>query len=147
MGIFRKVDKILAAFGNIKALERTHVDTYTENRIRTIKGTKIAQSKEGELWVRFESLAGYEFLNTTLLSHVNLSTHKGGKLLFTTEKELLELSSDTTTIESDYSNVSNCYITELSFVVSKEEINFIERKKANTVQFHYKKKQLSLTII
>ncbi len=26
MSIFRKIDKVLGAFGNIKALERTHVD-------------------------------------------------------------------------------------------------------------------------
>ncbi len=147
MGIFKKVDKILAAFGNIKALERTHVDTYTENRIRTIKGDKIAQSKEGELWIHFQSLAGHDFLNATLLSNVNLSTHKGGKLVFSTSEDLLELPSDNTTIESDHSNVSNCFITELSFVVSKKEINFIKQKRANSVYFQFKKKQLLFTII
>lgn len=60
MSIFRKIDKVLGAFGNIKAMERTHVDTYTENLIENIKGHKIAESVDGQLWADFQELAGFD---------------------------------------------------------------------------------------
>ena len=34
-----KIDKILAAFGNIRAMERLHVDDHTEDIIKSIDGT------------------------------------------------------------------------------------------------------------
>ena len=53
MNIFRKKDEILAALGNVRAMQRLHVDTYTEERIKNISGTKIAESKQGQFWVNF----------------------------------------------------------------------------------------------
>jgi len=36
--MFKKIDKVLAALGNMKAMERLHVDTFTEDKIKNIKG-------------------------------------------------------------------------------------------------------------
>ena len=58
-------------------MERTHVDTYTENKIENIEGEKIAESEYGELWISFQELGGYNFLNTTILSGTNIKTLKG----------------------------------------------------------------------
>ena len=143
MSIFRKIDKVLGAFGNIRALERTHVDTFTENLITNIKGDKIAESVDGQLWVEFQELAGFNFLESTILSRENIKTYKGATLTFYSEEEDLVLNSDITEIESDYSNVSNRWMTKVSYVVSKEEIQFIKAKKANKVLFEYKRKSIS----
>ena len=61
MNIFRKKDEILAALGNVRAMQRLHVDTYTEERIKNISGTKIAESKQGQFWVNFQELNGFLF--------------------------------------------------------------------------------------
>ena len=143
MSIFRKIDKVLGAFGNIRALERTHVDTFTENLITNIKGDKIAESVDGQLWVEFQELAGFNFLESTILSRENIKTYKGATLTFYSEEEDLVLNSDITEIESDYSNVSNRWMTKVSYVVSKEEIQFIKAKKANKVMFEYKRRSIS----
>jgi len=143
MSIFRKIDKVLGAFGNIRALERTHVDTFTENLITNIKGDKIAESVDGQLWVEFQELAGFNFLESTILSRENIKTYKGATLTFYGEEEDLVLNSDITEIESDYSNVSSRWMTKVSYVVSKDEIQFIKAKKANRVLFEYKRKSIS----
>ena len=146
MSIFRKIDKVLGAFGNIKALERTHVDTFTESLITNIAGDKIAESSEGQLWVEFQELAGFDLLET-ILSRVNIKTYKGAKLTLISENEDLILDSDITEIESDYSNVSNRWMTKVSYVVSKENIKFIEEKKANQIRFDYKRKSINFNAI
>lgn len=142
MSIFRKIDKVLGAFGNIRALERTHVDTFTENLIVNIKGQKIAESVDGQFWADFQELAGFEFLEVTILSRVNIKTFKGGKLIFNDETATLTLDSDSTEIESDYSNVSNRWMTKVSFVVTKDDIKYIQQKKSTEVRFEYKKKSI-----
>ena len=146
MSIFRKIDKVLGAFGNIRALERTHVDTYTENLIENIKGEKIAESVNGQLWADFQELAGFDFLEATILSRVNIKTFKGGKLIFDGETPLI-LDSDITEIESDYSNVSNRWMTKVSFVVTKKNINQIQLKGSTEVRFEYKKKFIIFKVI
>ena len=143
MSIFRKIDKVLGAFGNIRALERTHVDTFTENLITNIKGDKIAESVDGQLWVEFQELAGFNFLESTILSRENIKTYKGATLTFYSEEEDLVLNSDITEIESDYSNVSSRWMTKISYVVSKDEMQFIKAKKANKVMFEYKRRSIS----
>mgnify|MGYP003642168719 FL=1 len=57
MKIFKAIDKVLARFGNIKAMERNHVDTFTENLITSIKGNKIAESKFGQIYISYQNLA------------------------------------------------------------------------------------------
>ena len=144
MSIFRKIDKVLGAFGNIKALERTHVDTFTENLITNISGVKIAESKDGQLYVEFQELAGFDFLESIILSRENIKTFKGAKLSFIGDNDELILDSDITEIESDYSNVSNRWMTKVSYVVTKDDIKFITEKKANLIVFEYKKKSIQL---
>ena len=68
MDILKSIDKILATFGNPRAMQRTHVDTYTEDRIKNISGVKIAESREGQFWITFQELNGYLFMNATILS-------------------------------------------------------------------------------
>lgn len=145
MSIFRKIDKVLGAFGNIRALERTHVDTFTENLITNIKGQKIAESVDGQLWADFQELAGFDFLEATILSRTNIRTLKGGKLIFNGPTPFT-LDSDITEIESDYSNVSNRWMTKVSFVVTKNDINQIQLKESTEVRFEYKKNDILFKI-
>lgn len=147
MRFLKKIDRVLAAFGNIKALERTHVDTFTENLIKNIEGKKIAESHDGQLWVEFKELAGYNFMESIILSRINIKTWDGSTLSFIEKDTNLILSSDNTHIESDYSNVSNTYITKISFIVTKDEINYIKNRQASLLVFKCKRKSISFKII
>ena len=144
MGIFKKVDKLLASMGNISAMERLHVDTFTENKILNIGGEKIAESKEGQLWVGIQELTGYYFLETTIVSVLNIKTFDGATLLFKGGKEDFTLKSDTQEIKSEFSNVSNRFIAEVSFDITKEEIDKMVKADFTEIEFKFKKKTILL---
>ena len=142
MSLFRKIDQVLAALGNPKAMQRTHVDTFTENKINNIKSEKVGESREGQLFISFQELNGYHFMNAVLLSHKNIKTLRGATLIFYSDVQTLEIQSDTQEIESDFSNVSNRWMTQIVFNVDKNEINRINQKTYTKIYFKFKKKEL-----
>ncbi|WP_167342065.1 hypothetical protein [Nonlabens sp. SY33080] len=143
MSFLRKKDQILAALGNIRAMERLHVDTYTEGKIKNITGKKIAESKQGQLWISFQNLNGFLFMNCTILSRKSLKTSRGSKLLLLTKEYEIELDSDEKIIEPDFSNVSNTWITKMSFVLSNKEKKIIEERSFEEIGYHFKKESLN----
>jgi hypothetical protein len=147
MKIFKTIDKVLAGFGNIRAMERNHVDTYTENRIESIEGEKIAESQYGELWISFQELGGYHFLNTTILSRINIKTLKGGTLKFLGNNMEFILDTDNTQLESDFSNVSSRWISNINYGLTEKDIDFIQKKEYSKLCFQFKKKSLEFNVI
>lgn len=115
MNLFKKIDLLLADLGNVKAMQRTHVDTVTESKIENVKGEKIATSVNGGIWAAIHELSDYTFLDLIVIGTMKIKTFKGCEILFDGNKNELKLISDTKEIESGFSNVSNRYITEISF--------------------------------
>ncbi len=146
MNILRKKDEILAALGNIRAMERLHVDTHTEEKIKNISGIKIAESKHGQFWVSFQELNGFLFMNSTILSHLNLKTLRGTKITILTKEYEIEIDSDEEEIESDFSNVSNTWITKVSFVIDSKERKIIENRNFEEIEYQLKKEKLRFLI-
>ncbi len=144
MKLFKTIDKVLASFGNIKAMERTHVDTFTENLIKNIKGKKIAESEFGQLFITYQILSNYEFLNVSVLSGTNIKTTKGCKLVFESQNDRIAIVSDTKEIESDFSNVSNRYLTKISFIINNDQKKMVSNGNFNKVFLNYKKKSLPM---
>ncbi|TCI85234.1 hypothetical protein [Tenacibaculum sp. M341] len=147
MNIFRKKDEILAALGNMKAMKRIHVDTYTEERIKNVSGVKIAESKQGQIWVEFQELNGYLFMNATILSRVDLTVTQKAKIILLTDEYEIEIDADQTRIESDFSNVSNTWITEVSFTIENKEMEIIQNKAFEEIEYHFNKRTISLLAI
>lgn len=146
MSVFKKVDKILASFGNVRAMKRTHVDTFTEEKITNIKSEKYGISEYGVLYIDFQELAGYFSLETTILSNTDFKTNKGAILNFKSDSQELTLNSDDYMIESDFSNVSNRYITKISYPVSNEEMVKVQNKDFLSVDFKEKKHVIKFKI-
>lgn len=147
MKISKGIDKILAGFGNVKAMERTHVDSFTEEIINSVEGEKIAASENGQIWIEYQELGGFQFLNLTILSKFNIKTKKKCKMHFLGGTSELLLISDDEEIESDYSNVSNRWITTMSFDITDDDMQFIDNKVAEEIQIEYKKKTISFQVI
>jgi len=142
MNILRKKDEILAALGNIRAMERIHVDTHTEEKIKNISGIKIAESKQGQFWVKFQELNGFLFMNSIILSRMDLKTSSGTKITLLTKDYEIEIDSDEKVIESDFSNVSNTWITKVSFVIDIKEREIIENRNFEEIEYLFKKEKL-----
>lgn len=147
MNILKTKNKILAAFGNVRAMEKLHIDTYTESKIKSIAGVKIAESKEGQFWVEFQELNGFLFMNSTMLSHFSLKTSSGIKIILFTKDYDIEIISDEKAIESDFSNVSNTWITKVSFIIETKEKEIIEKENFVELECQFKKGKLRLRAI
>lgn len=146
MNILRKKDEILASLGNMRAMKRLHVDTYTEDKIKNISGVKIAESKEGQFWIEFQELNETLFMNSTILSRIELKTYKGSKITILTNDYEIEINSDEKSIESDFSNVSNTWITKVSFIIEAKERDIIEKRDFEELNYEFNKGILNLIV-
>lgn len=137
-----KLLKILVTkLGGVDTDPSTHIDTFTEERINTIIGEKIAKSKNGGIWTRFQELAGYTYLDAVIVGEKDIKNFNGCSLTFIDkENEVAKLQSDTREIESTFSNVSNRWITEVSFDISGINIDYIIEKKSTHIKLEYKKR-------
>ncbi len=137
--VVKQTDKVLSNVGFIGSMERTHVDTFTENRIKNIKGKLIASSNFGKIWFHHQELGGFHILNTTILSGTNIKSNKGSVLLFQeNENTKLILTSDEKGIKSDFSNVSNLWITEISYDLSEVNRIILSELIFDEIQLNYK---------
>lgn len=141
MKLFKSIDKVLARMGNMRAMERTHVDTYTENKIENIPGDQIATSQHGGIWAGIQDVNGYLFLDVTILGTTKIKTLKGATLTFLTDEEIT-VKSDNYEIDSDYSNISNRWMTQISFEITKTDLKVIQKKKYDQMRLDFKKKSL-----
>ena len=146
MGLFKKIDTVLASLGNIKSMKRTHVDTFTEEKIANVSGEKYGISEFGFLYVEYQELGGFFFLNSTVISASNFKTNKGSILEFNSKEKDLVLKSDDYMIESDFSNVSNRWITRINYPVSEQELKLIYNKGFDSVTFKVKKYKIDFNI-
>lgn len=143
MKLFKKVTKVLASLGNSKAMERLHEDSPTKEKINIENGDKIAESKEGEIWIGIQELSGYFFLETIVISGLNIKTFNGAKLIFTNDTNEFILKSDTQEIVSEFSNEFNRFVTKISFDITEAEIHKIVKREFEQVRFEFKKKALT----
>ncbi len=144
MGLFKKVDKLLASMGNKSAMERLDPDTEIDEKLLNISGDKIAESKEGQLWVGVQELTGYYFLETIIISVLNIKTFDGATLIFKGGKEDFALKSDTLEIKSEFSNAVNRFISQVSFDITKDEIEQMVKGDFTEVEIKFKKNTILL---
>jgi hypothetical protein len=132
---------IVTKLGGIDVSQKNHIDTFTESKIGNIKGEQIAKAKDGSgIWIDFQELGGYNYLNAIVVSTNNIKTKNGCILHFNSEKgSELKLISDTKEIESNFSNVSNRWFTEVCFHITDINIDSITNKSSKTIKLEYKK--------
>jgi len=142
--MFKKIDKVLASLGNAKAMERLQEDTFTEEKIENVGGDKIAESKEGQLYIGVSDINGYQFLETIIFSGIKVKTFDGARLTFFGNDNDFELTSDTQEIVSEFSDTSNRFVSQVSFDISDEEIKKIQKGDFKQIKFSFKKKSITM---
>lgn len=143
LNIFKK---LVVKLGGVDTSEKNHVDVFTEERITDVIGDKIASHEAGGIWIKVQELAEFHFLNVTIVGNKNFKTNKGITFNFIGKDKTYELHSDTKEIESDFSNVSNRWITQFSFDIT--EIDFDTMlTEGNTIEVMSHKQNEVFTII
>lgn len=141
MNIIKKIDVFLGEMGNLKAAERNHIDTFTEEKMEAIDGEKIATKSNGGIWIKHQELAGYNYLNALIIGENKIKTFNGSDLTFLSanNEAILKLTSDTREIKSEFSNISNRWITEISFDITGINIDTINNKTSSKIILETKK--------
>ncbi|WP_298319759.1 hypothetical protein [uncultured Aquimarina sp.] len=140
MNLKHSILKVQAALGNVRAMEKLHVDTYTEDIIIKVEGTRFASSELNEIYMDVVELAGYYYIKTIVLGSFHIKTWKGATLLIKGRNFELNLVSDMQEIESDFSNVSNRSVTQIDFVIEEQDIDKIEKSRIDNITISSKKK-------
>lgn len=130
---------IVTKLGGVDTSEKNHVDTFTENRILNVPGEQIASIENGGIWVDFQELSDYHFMNIIVIGKKKFKTFEGCELVFTSNNSELKLISDSKEIASDFSNVSNRWITQIAFDITNINIDMMIKKEANLVHLNFKK--------
>jgi len=137
-------DKVFAAFGNIRAMERTHVDDFSEDQINlnSLKNEAFAISKLNVLFAETKELGGFYYLKTIIVGAFKIKTIKGATLMIIGTNFELKLKTDMDEFESEYSNGSNRHITRIDFQIEKEDISKIDTSLVKTLDLKTKKHQI-----
>ena len=139
MKLLKAVDKVLARMGSSKATERAYNEPLTEAQIKEIPGEQLGVSETGGIWGGVQELNGYLFMELIVLETAKVKTFKGATLRFIGENELT-LESDTKEVNSEFSDVFNRWITQISFEITKKDLNYIKKKSFKQLQLDFKKK-------
>ena len=138
---------IVTKLGGVDTSEKNHVDTFTENRILNVSGEQIASIENGGIWIEFQELSDYQFMNIIVIGKKKFKTFDGCELVFVSNNSELKLVSDSKEIESDFSNVSNRWITQIAFEITNVNIEMISNKEATNVHLNFKKDSETFEII
>ncbi|MCK7589870.1 hypothetical protein M0G43_04730 [Subsaxibacter sp. CAU 1640] len=140
------ITRLRAAFGDIRAMEKLHVDTHTEGIINDIENEPFAISASNVMYADLGELAGYHLLNTVIVGSFHIKTIKGVQLKVKGSDFELNLNSDMVEIESDFSNVSNRSITRIDFEIEKEDLSKISKSKIISLELIAKKQHIVFSI-
>lgn len=140
------ITKLRAAFGDVKAMEKLHVDTHTESIINDIENTPFAISDSNVLYAGMNDLGGYHFLQTVIVGSFHIKTVKGVKLKVIGNDFELLLNSDMVELESDFSNVSNRSISKIDFQVEEEDLDKLKAHKIEKLILISKKQNIEFSM-
>ena len=132
-------NKVLTAFGNKRIMERTHVDNYTQDIINSIKDKPFAISKENVMYAAVKELGGFYYFKTIIVGSFKIKTMKGATLLVSHNDFEYELKTDMDEFESDYSNISNRFITRIDFQIEEKEATILEEKNIDSLTLKAKR--------
>lgn len=134
--------------GGVDTSEENYIDTYSEKIIQNISGEKIATLENGGIWTEFSEIGDYEFMEVHIIGKQQYKSQTGAKLEFISKNiNIGTLISDCKEIESRFSNISNRYLTSLSFETTNLNLDFLLDRKADSIIFNCKNKEEKFEVI
>ncbi len=127
------ITKLKAAFGNPKAIEKSHVNDNTEAIINDIDNDPFAVSDSNVFYAGLNELGGYYFFQTVIVGSFHIKTVKGAQLKVIGNNFELLLNSDMIELESDHSDVSNRSISKIDFQIEEADAAKIDRSNMKQV--------------
>ena len=142
MSFLKNISNAFSSLGNSKTKNQLDTESNEEITSEELVGENIGIAAEGQLNVGIQELSGYLFLETFILSKINIKTFNGATLTFTSDKGDFVLLSDTQEIKSDLSGKPLKYITQISFDITDDEIDRIKSGDYSKIQLDFKRKSV-----
>jgi len=139
-------NKVLAAMGSNRALEKTIDENYTKDIIEDVDQPPLAISNNNVLYAGINELTGYYYLQTVTIGSFKTKTFKGAKLKITGKNFELELKSDMDEIKSEVADVTTRNITNIDFEIEKSDISKIKKSTIKSIVLVSNKKQEEFSI-
>ena len=140
------MDRILAAFGHMKSMERLHVDTFTEEKINEVTGVPLGFADRNLLYARTNELVGYHYLETVVIGDFHVKTVKGATLTLIGDDFEVVLRSEMDEVQSDYSNVSNRSMTTIDFEIDEADLDKLKVSRLKGLSLTAKKRKVEFKI-
>ena len=112
---------------------------FYENSELNIKGLVIAESEIGQVWGRFEEFGKLDFFILEIISETFIDIEKGCKLTFLGTPINIEVDANLEKNEIGFSDVSNRWLTKMSFFITKTELTRIEEREFKSIELAFNK--------
>ncbi|MBT8317012.1 MAG: hypothetical protein HKP59_05260 [Lutibacter sp.] len=111
-------------------------------------GSKYAEDEKNTVYLDFEELGGFPFIQTIIIGEFSTKIKRVGcTLTFVFESDELTIHSDNTDIGSSEIKNTPFYYTEIDFELNEEESKRIQDEKVIEIQYQFKEKMIRLKTI
>ncbi|RLJ64350.1 hypothetical protein CLV86_1467 [Lacinutrix venerupis] len=136
MGIFGKL------FGSKQNEEVLTNDNYIETIIQSGEGEPLAISNNEVMYVGYNELGGYYYLQTFIVGRLKVKTKNGAKLEIIGNNYTLNLNSDMPEFESESASPLDGHVTRIDFQIEKADVEKIKRSNIKQLTLYVKKKEI-----
>jgi len=140
MGVFRKL------FGSKQNEDIVENDNYIKTIIESGDNKPLAISNKEVMYVGYNELGGYYYLQTFIVGRLKVKTKTGAKLEVVGNNYNLNLNSDMPELESDAANPLEGYVTKIDFQIEKADVDKIKRSNVKQIKLFVKKEQIVFNI-
>ncbi|WP_452224277.1 hypothetical protein [Lacinutrix chionoecetis] len=135
MGVFGKL------FGSKQKEDKTADDNYIETIIKSSENEPLALSNNSVMYVGYNELGGYYYLQTFIVGRLKVKTKNGATLDVEGTNYNLTLNSDMPELESDPAHPLEGYVTKIDFQIEKKDVEKIKRSNIKTLTLFIKKEE------
>jgi len=140
MGVFRKL------FGSKQNEDTVENDNYIKTIIESGDNKPLAISNKEVMYVGYNELGGYYYLQTFIVGRLKVKTKTGAKLEVVGKNYNLNLNSDMPEFESDAANPLEGYVTKIDFQIEKADVDKIKRSNVKQIKLFVKKEKIVFNI-
>ena len=114
-------------------------DKAATERINSFQGTPFASNDYSKIYANLYELNGYKFVNLKIIGPVEVVTLDGCKAKFELQDgQFMEVDSDSTEINTDFSMTLGSGITEFEIDLGDELLDYINSKNISAISFSFK---------
>ncbi|MEJ6792404.1 MAG: hypothetical protein QNK89_06665 [Lacinutrix sp.] len=133
----------MGVFGKLINSKQKGDDTSNEDYIKTVisssENEPLALSNNSIMYVGYNELGGYYYLQTFIVGRLKVKTKNGATLDIEGNNYNLKLNSDMPELESEPAHPLEGYVTKIDFQIEKNDVEKIKRSNIKTLTLFVKK--------